>query len=159
MRRMGGGEGGRRVARGSTLIEFALVLPFFLILLFGTVEFGRYFLMQHTLQFATREGARLGLVGRTVTDANGRTLDRAASIVQTIRDKARVAMSPSDVTVSIFPVNADYSDPSGWQTSQNAGTGGSMMRVRTRYTFHPILPLLGTQIPMQAQATYRNETF
>jgi Flp pilus assembly protein TadG len=149
----------RRPPRGATLIEFALVLPIFLILMFATIEFGRYFYVEHTLQMATREGVRLGLVGRTVADANGHALDRPASIIRVIREKVRVAVNPADVSVSIYPVNADYSDPTDWQGTQDAGSAGSFMRVRTRYTFHLILPLLGRQVPMEAQATYRNELF
>jgi Flp pilus assembly protein TadG len=152
-------RGSKESARGSTLIEFALVLPLFLILLFATVEFGRYFYVEHTLQFATREGVRLGLVGRTVNDADGHALDRAASITRIIREKARIAVNPSDVSVNIYPVNADYSDPIGWQGMQDPGSAGTFMRVRTRYTLRLVLPLFGPSVPMEAQATYRNELF
>ena len=52
--------------RGATAVEFALVLPLFVLLLFGIIDFGRYFFVQHTVQFATREGTRLALVGGTL---------------------------------------------------------------------------------------------
>ncbi len=55
-------------------MEFALTLPIFIILVIGIIEFGWYFFVQHTLQYATREGMRLALVGRTLTDG-GTTLD------------------------------------------------------------------------------------
>jgi hypothetical protein len=152
-------SGSKESARGSTLIEFALVLPLFLIMLFATVEFGRYFYVEHTLQYATREGVRLGLVGRTLEDPNGHALDRAQSITRIIRERARIAVDPNDLSVSIYPVNADYSDPPGWQQMQDPGSAGTFMRVRARCTFHLILPLLGTRVPMEAQATYRNELF
>ena len=54
--------------RGATMVEFAMVLPVFVLLLFGIIEFGRYFFVQHTLQFATREGTRLALVGGTLVE-------------------------------------------------------------------------------------------
>ena len=64
-------KGSMKGCRGATLVEFAMVLPVFVLLLFGIIEFGRYFFVQHTLQFATREGTRLALVGGTLADANG----------------------------------------------------------------------------------------
>jgi Flp pilus assembly protein TadG len=41
-------------------VEFALVLPFFLILLFGVIELGQAWYQKQMLISATREGARLG---------------------------------------------------------------------------------------------------
>ena len=45
-----------------------MTLPIFIILFIGIIEFGWYFFVQHTMQYATREGMRLALVGRTITD-------------------------------------------------------------------------------------------
>lgn len=47
-----------RVTRGQALVEFALVLPFFLLVLFGIVEFGRALLWSHNLANASRIGCR-----------------------------------------------------------------------------------------------------
>ena len=46
--------------RGQSLVEFALVLPFLLMLILGAVEFGFVFNHHLTLEYATREGARVG---------------------------------------------------------------------------------------------------
>ncbi len=154
----------RRDMRGATLIEFALVFLPLVMLIFGTIEFGRYFFVQHVLQFATREGVRLALVGRTLNDGNGNPMSREASIIKVIDEKAAIAVPPSDVQISIYPINSDYSDPTGWQGTQNAGNPGSYMRVKTRYTFQFLTPIFAAMLPsgqlvVQAQATYRNEIF
>ena len=47
-------------ARGQGLVEFAMLLPVFLLLLFGMLEFGFAFDQNLTLEYATREGARVG---------------------------------------------------------------------------------------------------
>jgi len=47
----------RRVA-GQSLVEFALILPSFMILLLGLLEFGLIFSNHQGLEYATREGAR-----------------------------------------------------------------------------------------------------
>jgi Flp pilus assembly protein TadG len=153
-----------RNGKGATIVEFALVFPLLLLLVFGVMDFGFYFFVQHSLQFATREGVRLALVGRTINDASGNQLSRVASIVQMIRSKASVAVKPADVSVSVFPVDATFVDPSGWQTTQDAGLPGSYMRVKSRYTYQFITPLIGALVPgrsklIEVQATYRNELF
>ena len=153
-----------RDARGVAIVEFALVFPLLLLLTFMLIDFGFYFFCQHTVQYATREGVRLALVGRTINDAHGNALSREASIVQTIRDKAAVAVRPADLSISIYPVDTEYGDPAGWQNTQDAGNPGVYMRVRTRYTYRFLTPLIGSlvaggSVPIQAQATYRNELF
>jgi hypothetical protein len=52
--RQRGGEGGQ------TLVEFSMLVPLFLILLLGMLEFGMAFNHQLTLSYATREGTRIG---------------------------------------------------------------------------------------------------
>ena len=48
---------------GSELLELGLVaFPILLTLVFGTIEFGTYFYVEHNLQSAAREGARAGVV-------------------------------------------------------------------------------------------------
>ncbi len=153
-----------RNGKGATIVEFALVFPLLLLLMFGVMDFGFYFFVQHSLQFATREGVRLALVGRTINDSSGNPMSRVASIIQTIQSKASVAVKPADVSVSVFPVDATFADPSGWQTIQDAGLPGSYMRVRARYTYRFITPLIGAFVPgrskvIEVQATYRNELF
>jgi Flp pilus assembly protein TadG len=47
----------RRDQRGTALVEFALLLPFVALLVFGTIDLGRGFTQQNRLKNATREGA------------------------------------------------------------------------------------------------------
>ena len=52
----------RRRGRGQALVEFALVVPWFFLLLFGIIEAGRFIFYYETLSNATREGARYAIV-------------------------------------------------------------------------------------------------
>ena len=156
----------KRSNKGVTVLEFALILPCLFLFIFGIMEFGYLFFVQHTLEMATREGARLALVGGTVDDGGGHQLDRANSIAKIIRDKVKVAVRPSDVSISIYPLNADYGAPKDSLSTLDAGLAGGYMRVRTRYTHRFMTPVLGNliqtiqgQLVLQAQATYRNEMF
>ena len=48
--------------RGQSLVEFAMILPFFLVLLFALVDFGRAFYTWLLVTNAAREGARAAAV-------------------------------------------------------------------------------------------------
>ena len=56
-----------RKESGQTLVEFALILPILVILIFGAIEFGRIFHATHVITSAAREGARAAAVGKTNT--------------------------------------------------------------------------------------------
>jgi len=165
-----------RRTRGASAVEFALVMPLFFLLLFGIVDFGWYFFNQHTIQYATREGTRLALVGVTLPNpdynpdvpGSNPMLSREDSIESKIREEASVALSPanlSNLQIDIYPVKSDYSDPVDWDTADpDAGTGGQYMRVRVRYNYQFLTPLIGNLFPpgvkeMSAEALYRNENF
>ena len=47
--------------RGAVVVEFAILLPFLLSILVGTVEFGLLFYNKQVLTNASREGARAGI--------------------------------------------------------------------------------------------------
>lgn len=52
-----------RGGRGQSLVEFALVLPILLIMIFGIIDFGMGLRSYISLTNATREGARFAAVG------------------------------------------------------------------------------------------------
>jgi len=47
---------------GQALVEFAIILPFLLILVFAITEFGRYLYIKNSVTQAAREGARKAAV-------------------------------------------------------------------------------------------------
>ena len=152
--------------RGTALIETAALMLPFLLLLVGIVEFGWYFLHQHTLQFSTREGMRMALVGGTLNDENGDPLSREDSIKQTIEEQSQWAMDIDPENIWIFQVGDNYSDPDDWETSlANAGNPADYMRVRVQYEHEFFTPLIGSffspdqKVTMEAEGTYRNELF
>lgn len=49
--------------KGTVLVEFAIVLPIFILILIGTIEFGIVLNDFLILQNAAREGARYGAIG------------------------------------------------------------------------------------------------
>jgi Flp pilus assembly protein TadG len=58
--------------RGAAAVEFALLLPLLVLLVFGMIDFGRAINAQITITQAAREGARvLALPGGTTKQADG----------------------------------------------------------------------------------------
>lgn len=52
---------GRRAREGGqSLVEFSLLVPLFMMILFGMIEFGIAFTHELTIEYAVREGARAG---------------------------------------------------------------------------------------------------
>ena len=63
----------RKNRRGATVVEFAVVAPVFIMLVFGLIEFGRAVMVQQVLVSASREGARQAVLdGSTVADVASR---------------------------------------------------------------------------------------
>jgi Flp pilus assembly protein TadG len=50
--------------RGAAMVEFAIILPLLILLLFGIIEFGLLLFNKQVITNASREGARYGIVAR-----------------------------------------------------------------------------------------------
>jgi Flp pilus assembly pilin Flp len=69
---------------GQSLIEFALILPILLLVIFGITELGRAIMVTNILYSASREGARLAAV------ANPPPPDSVIARVQQVLDAANI---------------------------------------------------------------------
>lgn len=56
----------RHSVRGQSLVEFALVLPLFLLLIFGIIDLGRGVFAYNAIQNAAREGVRVAIVDQNM---------------------------------------------------------------------------------------------
>lgn len=68
-----------RGRRGQGIVEFALVLPLLLVVVFGLVEFGRAWMTKNILTGAAREGVRRYAVNDNVDAARGRAAEILSS--------------------------------------------------------------------------------
>jgi Flp pilus assembly protein TadG len=125
-----------RPADGAAVVEFALVAPIFIILVFGVISFGIVFAQDLALDNGAREAARSGVVeNRTCGQIKTSAKDAATSI----------AMKSADVSVSIkrgssaaTAVNACASD---LVTPCTGSSPGDSIYVRLDFTSHLIIPL------------------
>ena len=72
----------RKREDGQSLVEFALVVPIFLLVLFAIVDFGMAFHAWITVTNSAREGARVGAVRASSADIEQRVRDTATSLDQ-----------------------------------------------------------------------------
>lgn len=107
---MGNSRGGktgsrlvRRNRRGAAVVEFAVVVPVFLTLVFGMIEYGRMVMVQQIITNAAREGARVAILTTATTSSVSSTVTTYLS---------NVSITGATVTVSPNP-----------PTSATAGTG------------------------------------
>ena len=77
------GNGPRARERGAAAVEFALVLPLLLLLVFATIEFGWLINRETNLNHAAREGAREGLFNSSDVDIEASARGAIASLDQT----------------------------------------------------------------------------
>ncbi|MEO2073799.1 MAG: TadE family protein [Bacillus sp. (in: firmicutes)] len=94
--------------KGQSLVEFALVLPLLVLLLFGIIDFARVFHVYLTMDHAGREAARSASIGNDVSEIKSTAVNDAASIGLTA-DKVVISgtrNSGTDVTITItYPIN------------------------------------------------------
>jgi hypothetical protein len=110
--------------KGQSLVEFALVLPILVVVLFGIVDFGRIFHAYITVDHAGREAARAASVGKTQSQAQSIAVSSAAGI-----DLTKTGAS---VTVSPAPPSASDPYPSGTD-----------VQIQIIYPFEFVTPLIG----------------
>ena len=88
----------RRREEAQSLAEFALILPIFLILVFGIIDFGMGLRAYITVAQATREGARYGAVGNQAgTFTAGGAGDCSGSVETNIVGKVCATMNGLDL--------------------------------------------------------------
>lgn len=133
-------RGKRPRRRGNAVLDMALVLPILLAVAFGTVEYGYFFFVKHTLQGAAREGARRAIVsGATATDVN---------------NAVAAVMSAAGFNNSSYA--APTISPSNW-TSASAGTDITVTVSATWGTIG-IQPLPDTMGGISASRTLQGTT-
>lgn len=145
---VGNGSGGviRRASReaGAALVEFAVVAPLLILLIFGIVEFGWLFAQMNEIRHVAQEGARWG----AVSWPDG--VDAGSDVSWSdLHDRACGAANlPGTTTVSV-------------DGSPGAGTKGATASISVTATVQPLtgIPIITTFLPttLTNTATFRLE--
>jgi len=122
--------------KGQSLVEFAIILPILLLLLFGIAEFGIMLNSYLTIQNGSREGARLGIIGGSDVE-----------IIALIRTTSP-NLTAADMSISLTP-------------SETNRKSGDTLQVIVTYNYHMTVPiissLVGNVIVLTAQTSMRIE--
>jgi Flp pilus assembly protein TadG len=133
-----------RKTAGMAMVEFVIILPILLMLVFAIVEFGVLFGRWQTVSNAAREGARTAVVFRTNCNAG--------SVETEVRQRVKDYASPLGIVVT----DADIAISGVCGTS----TSSSTVTVTVPYSFQ-VLPALAVSvtptIDLVGNSVMRNE--
>jgi Flp pilus assembly protein TadG len=93
----------RRNRRATAAVEFAVVAPIFLLLVFGMIEYGRMVMVYQVLTNASREGARVAVL-------DGATTASVTAQVNTYLSNGTITGATVTVTPNP-PSTAEFGDP------------------------------------------------
>ncbi|MDQ2921961.1 MAG: pilus assembly protein [Acidobacteriota bacterium] len=130
--------------RGAALVEFAIVATVFLTLLFGVVEFGRFFWTHNALRDAARRGVRYASIRKN--DAAG---IQAVKNMVVYGDANADPSTATPVVSGLTPSNVavDYVNYNGVLLSSRASVS------IVNYQFQFAVPIIGGTTTMPAYRT------
>lgn len=121
---------------GQSLVEFALILPVFIVILVGIFDGGRLVFAYNGVNNAAREGGREATVNQTEADIQARAAQHAVAL----------DIAPADVDVdfrdSATPDDANTCDGALGQ----AAIVGCLAVVQVNYTYTAATPIIGALI-------------
>jgi hypothetical protein len=155
----------RRSTRfGTTAVETALVLPVFLMFVFGMVEFGRAVFVQHVINSACRKAARMGsTTGNTTAAVKAKTLQILGSAINTTAVQVYVKDASTFDTASPATTGAALEAMPDIELSSTDPKKMFMVRAKVKYDDIAIvkhIPIIGyflQNVTLDGQAFMRHE--
>lgn len=127
----------RSGSRGQALVEFAMVFPIFVVLLFAIIEGGRFIFYYQMLNNATREGARYAIVhGANSSCPSGPMTSPPADCY----DAAGTNVADRVKSTSFTLLGSSLVVTPTWPNGNNSLE--SPVTVRSVFTYNTVVPLL-----------------
>jgi Flp pilus assembly protein TadG len=134
--------------RGQTLVEFALILPVFILIAVVIFDFGRAVYYYSAVHNAAREGARYGVIHPSPADYPQ---------IEAVARNYAIGLGASDITVTVangLP-----------ETISGVNFPNPTIKVTVLYDFRPVTPFVSALIPcgcdfipLKGEAIMRTET-
>ena len=133
--------------RGQSMVEFALILPVFLLLVFGTVDLGRAIFYQSLLNSAVRDGARYGTINQDTTAVQ--------THVQTALNQFAGQVTTCAAVIYSLPLTLLKTAPACADSGSALPGAYGYVTVTAAMPFNPVVGLYGTgwQITLRSQST------
>jgi Flp pilus assembly protein TadG len=132
----------RKDQRGASVVEFAIILPLIVWLIFGILEIGFVLYDKTMITQASREGARAGVIFRVPAVAD-------EEIIEVVNDYLGTSLitfgEPQTATVAV---------------TRNGSSAGDRLKVTVSYTYTALvfsLASMGKKFNMVAETTMRME--
>jgi len=148
-----------RRERGQTLVEFALLTPLLVILIFGFVDVSRIYQAWVTIEGAAREGARYGVTGR---EDCAIAADNRLSCIQYAATQRAQALTNNDTDLVVTVRSWDYPAYADPAVEGSPGVQCDALEVQVDYDFTPSTPLASTifgAVHLVGSARLVNEPF
>ncbi|HVM30294.1 MAG TPA: TadE family protein [Candidatus Limnocylindrales bacterium] len=129
---------GRAKPRGQSLVEFALILPVMLLVIFGTLDLGRAVFMFNTLSESARHANRLAIIDQRPAEIRARAIESGPGLGLTNDDIDVCFKSATSLQRDCAAPAADACAPSGTYQREHC-----LAIVTTRAVFTPVTPLIG----------------
>ena len=139
-----------REQSGQSLVEFALVAPLLLLLLYGIIQFGLIFYGFITVEQAARMGVRSASLGSSIS-VIGQAIDAEIS---------GIGMNPTATTTAYTPPGpfTSTTDRLVWDAYSASSGSNATVVVTVLYRFPIVIPIFGTtNIQLQQQFTMPQE--
>lgn len=136
---------GRTRSTGQSIVEFALIAPLLLLLIFGIIDMARLIQAQVTVSNAARTGLRFAITGQREQNADGTYKTREESI----KAKAKAALTGLPLSNSIYTDDFGFhsvnlNDKDGNNT---AGGPNELIEIRVYYNVEMFTPLVNAILP------------
>ena len=142
----------KQARRGAAMVEMALVLPVFLMLVLGIIEFGRGMMVANLVTNSAREGARMAVL-------DGSTNTEVTTAVQTFLVSAiGHGISSADITTTIT-VTAAAGNPNPANNVANA-ISRDLITVKVSLPFNKVALIPGKYLKgrqLAGQSAMRHE--
>lgn len=133
----------REGERGQSMVEFALILPLLLMLVFGIIEFGNAWRTSQLLTNFAREGARRAVVPNAPPDAQ-------------LRQDIQNMMTANGLSPSAANIEFECAGSAGGTCGSGASGQPETVRISYDYGFDFFGPRFGS-ITLETESTMRNE--
>lgn len=102
---------------GTALIEFALVFPIFILLIFALIDISLYGYYESSMSHVLRSGLRLAVTGKQLTDSGGSTLSRMASMREAAFRAAPPMIKVNSDTLKLYNADteSELTDDADWK--------------------------------------------
>jgi Flp pilus assembly protein TadG len=143
----------RRREEGSVSVEFAILVPLFLVLVFGIIDFGHAWYIREVVANASREGARYGV--RFQTDNAGVRI-MPVNLTPTIQNYV-MSILPASVPTPEIQVTGQATTETNLFNLPGKDLTVTINTTKTWFVIGNLIPSLGSSQPITVSSTMKCE--